>query len=379
MRILHVTDTFLPRLGGIELHVADLAARQRDSGHDVMILTGQKDADSATEPGLDGIRVERMGTGFFGVGIGRRLAGVLAGFEPDIVHAHLTVGSPFTWGVLRNTGSIPIVISLHSLLPQLPRLIGAGIKVLRLPTSQMIHTAVSDVAADRLRAILGPAHQVHVLHNGVDAADWVVKHVPTEDFNILCVGRLAARKRPLVLVDALAELADRAPELAWSATFVGDGAQRAKVAAAVRAHGLEDRIALPGRLERGEIRSLLGSADVLVAPATLESFGIAALEARCAGVPIIGMASSGVSEFITDGVDGLLARDDSDIASCLHRLAADEDLARDIRRHNTTVAVDMEWSTVTAQHELMYDLALERAGTRASSRVPRRASSSLAR
>ncbi len=366
MRILHVTDTFLPRLGGIELHVADLAVRQQASGHEVMIMTGQAPPEDSSDD-LEGVRIARLGTGFFGVGIGPRVRAVIAEFEPDVVHAHLTVGSPFTWGVLRHSGSLPILVSLHSLLPRARGLVGAGIKVLRLPTSRMTYTAVSDAAAERLRVELGRADEVHVLHNGIDSADWVVPHQPTDDFHILCVGRLAARKRPLVLVEALAELAARAPDLRWSATIVGDGAQLDKVAAAVRAHHLQDRVALPGRLERAEIRSLLGSADVLVAPATLESFGIAALEARCAGVPIVGMASSGVSEFITDEVDGLLARDDADIAACLHRLAADPELAAAIRHHNTTEPVDMEWTTVLKQHDIMYDVARDRPGTGSSS------------
>ena len=39
MRILHVTDTYLPTLGGIELHIHDLAAQQRAAGHLVTIAT----------------------------------------------------------------------------------------------------------------------------------------------------------------------------------------------------------------------------------------------------------------------------------------------------------------------------------------------------
>ena len=39
MRIAHVTDFYLPRLGGIELHVSDLSDRQRAAGHEVEVLT----------------------------------------------------------------------------------------------------------------------------------------------------------------------------------------------------------------------------------------------------------------------------------------------------------------------------------------------------
>ena len=39
MRIAHVSDFYLPRLGGIEIQVSDLAARQRLAGHTVDIIT----------------------------------------------------------------------------------------------------------------------------------------------------------------------------------------------------------------------------------------------------------------------------------------------------------------------------------------------------
>jgi glycosyltransferase involved in cell wall biosynthesis len=362
VRILHVTDTFLPRLGGIELHVADLAARQVAAGHEVLVLTGEQQTPVADDAPAEraGVEVARMRSSITGTGIAVSLGPVIAGFAPDVIHAHLSVGSPFTWAVLRNTAGTPVLASLHSLLPRLPRLIRAGLAATGIPTSRTTFTAVSDVAAERLRPALPAGEPVHVLHNGIDPGRWVVAHEPSDAFEILSVGRLAARKRPLVLVEALAELTAAVPDLAWRATLVGDGAQRAKVAAAVHAHGLADRVRLPGARDRSGIRRLLARADVFVAPATLESFGIAALEARCAGVPVLGMAASGVTEFVTDGTEGLLARDDADLARCLARLATDRGLLESIRRHNATTSVPMGWSSVLDDHDRLYATAVRR-------------------
>ena len=60
----------------------------------------------------------------------------------------------------------------------------------------------------------------------------------------------------------------------------------------------------PGASPGQKIRELLQRCDVYLAPATLESFGIAALEARSAGLPVIGMAGGGISDFIEHGVEG---------------------------------------------------------------------------
>lgn len=357
MRIVHVTDTFLPRLGGIELHVADLAARQRALGHEVLVLTAEQAPTDGDTLAAD-VPVVRLRVGRSGTGVGAQLGPALAGFAPDVLHAHLSVGSPFTWGVLRNSSGRPTLASLHSLLPRSPALVRAGIRLIGLPTSRVTFTAVSEAAAGRLRPALPDGRSVHVLHNGIDPALWVVGHRASATFNILSVGRLVARKRPLVLIDALAELARLEPDLSWRATLVGDGSQRAKVASAIQAHGLTSRVRLTGALDRREIRSLLAETDVFVAPAELESFGIAALEARCAGVPVVGMAASGVTEFVADGRDGLLAHADADLAGTIRRLATDPGLLESIRSHNTREPVAMAWGTVLRQHDALYATAI---------------------
>ena len=348
MRILHVTDTYLPRLGGIELHVSDLAARQQASGHEVRVLTAERCPAAGPTP------VTALHAGVTGLGHAREIRRVLSGLRPDVVHAHLSVGSPFAWAVLRAAVDTPTVVSLHSLLPGSPTVVRAGLAVTGVDTRRLALTAVSAAAARRLEAALPRGRSVAVLHNGIDTASWAVEHVDEPDFRVLAVGRLAARKRPLVLVDALAQLAQRHPDLGWTATIVGEGPQRRSVAAAIHAHGLEDRVRLAGALPRAEIRDLLARTDAFVAPAVLESFGIAALEARCAGVPVVGMAESGITEFVAHRVDGLLARTDRDLAHELARVATDPSLAGRLRRAAARAPAHLDWGHVLAEHEQTY-------------------------
>lgn len=359
MKILHVTDTYLPRLGGIELHVSDLAAGQQAAGHEVRVLTREPQARSAESP----VPVTWMRGNVTGLGLARSIREQLSHDRPDVIHAHLSVGSPFAWAVLRAVRGIPVLASLHSLLPASPGVVRAGLAVTRVPARKITFSAVSAVAADRLRAALPAGQSVQVLHNGVDAASWAVEPVESPGFHILSVGRLAARKRPLVLVDAMAELAERHPELEWTATLVGEGAQRGSVAAAVRARGLGDRVSLPGVLPRGDIRQLLARSDAFVAPALLESFGIAALEARCAGVPVVAMAASGITEFVTHEVDGLLARTDQDLSHQLARLATDPELVGVLRRNTVHPPAEMTWPHVLAEHDRAYAACVAGAAT----------------
>ena len=80
--------------------------------------------------------------------------------------------------------------------------------------------------------------------------------------------------------------------------------------------GLEDRVRLVER-STGPASRLFAGADLFLVPSHLESFGIAALQARMAGVPVLSMASSGAWDFLTPGVDSLEALDDQGFADAL--------------------------------------------------------------
>jgi glycosyltransferase involved in cell wall biosynthesis len=86
---------------------------------------------------------------------------------------------------------------------------------------------------------------------------------------------------------------------------------------------MADWVGLPGRRTPAQVRELYRRADLFVSAARLESFGIAALEARAAGVPVVAMATGGAGEFVTDGVHGLLVADDAQLADAVGDLVVD--------------------------------------------------------
>ena len=96
MRILHVTDCYLPRLGGIETHVQDLVTQQRAEGHDAGVLTLTPAGGDAADPEWV-TRVAYPRVSVTGPAHAtRQVLDLLAG--ADVVHAHVSVVSPFTSG-----------------------------------------------------------------------------------------------------------------------------------------------------------------------------------------------------------------------------------------------------------------------------------------
>ena len=80
------------------------------------------------------------------------------------------------------------------------------------------------------------------------------------------------------------------PTSRLEAIIIGDGPRRAGLERYLAKHDMTDWVTLYGRATHEQIREVYRDADFFVAPATLESFGIAALEARSAGLPIIAHA-----------------------------------------------------------------------------------------
>ncbi|MBT2228316.1 glycosyltransferase family 4 protein [Nonomuraea sp. NEAU-A123] len=372
MRIFHVSDCYLPRLGGIEVQVADLVRTQREAGHAVDVATATK---GETLPGVHRI-VARMPFDLpvhpFGVG---HLTRRLTSSRPDVVHVHMGAVSPFAWMGVRaaRRAGIPCVVTVHSMWDPVTR----GVyRLLRLAYGWqswgLVATTVSNAAAAPIRSVAGEGVPVHVVSNGLDLSGW--RHFaagasPTEEardpevrdeVHIVAVGRLAPRKQPVRLLKLLDMVRSRVPAgVPLRATVIGDGPARAQMERYLARHGMTGWVSLPGRYTREQIAKVLESADVFVAPAPRESFGIAALEARAAGLPVVARAQSGVADFVRHGTEGLLGRSLGDLANAVARLATDPELRHRMIAHNRAVPPSAgSWPTVLAGFDQAYAEAI---------------------
>ncbi len=360
MRILHVSDCYLPRLGGIEVQVADLVRTQREAGHDVEVVTAT--------PGEDLPGVHRVVAGLpFDLPVHPRGTGhltrLMTARRPDVVHVHTGAVSPFAWmGVAAavRAGS-PVVVTVHSMWDPVTRGVYRALQAaFEWRRRGLVVTAVSEAAARPIRAVAGPRVPVHVVSNGLDVSAWrpsgPVRQAGSA-VHVVAVGRLAPRKQPVRLLKLLEGARGRLPgEIRLRATIVGDGPARASMERYLSARRM-DWVSLPGRFTRDRIKELLASADVFVAPAPRESFGLAALEARSAGVPVVARAQSGVADFVRPGKEGLLGRSFDELVSSVARLARDADLRQSIAEHNReTEPVKCSWPAVLEGFDRCYGL-----------------------
>jgi glycosyltransferase involved in cell wall biosynthesis len=143
-----------------------------------------------------------------------------------------------------------------------------------------------------------------------------------EKFAVLVIGNDWRNKGAPALLDALERLADLPVEL----LIVSREEPRA-LRALISARGLDDRARiLP---PRGDVEFYYAAADAYAGPSLEDTFGLPVAEAMACGLPAIASASAGVSEIVTDGVDGLILRDAKDaaaLAEMLRRLHGDREL-----------------------------------------------------
>jgi glycosyltransferase involved in cell wall biosynthesis len=372
MRIAHVTDCYLPRLGGIERQVHDLAVRQSELGHEVEIITSVARSMADDDAALivhrpAGSRDREPSPIRYGSSISGR--DVVLDGQFDVVHLHASTWSPLTYLTAFSTtrAGIPTTLTVHSIWSYATPLFGMADAAMRWGRWPIAWSAVSSTAARPLQRVVGPASEVAILPNGVDTSKWNAPYSSRVPGRVVVatVGRLAERKRPRQFLRMLREARALVPAaIEIEAVIVGAGPLRSTLQRYLDRHEMNRWVRLTGTADHDEIRRLFHDVDIYVAPATLESFGIAALEARCAGLPVIAFAKSGVADFIRHGTEGLLARSDAQMASMIAELATSPSMRGRLRQHNTTTDPASGWSEVIRRCERLYGHAADLVGGR---------------
>ncbi|HZW42833.1 MAG TPA: glycosyltransferase [Dermatophilaceae bacterium] len=379
MKIALLSDCYLPRLGGIEVQVHDLAARLIGRGHEVVVLTATPGAHG--ERGgyvdeVDGVAVHRLALRLpFELPVNplapRLLRQRLAEGEFDVAHIHMGVVSPFAVDCARvaTDMGLPTAMTWHCMLGALEPVFRATRHVRSWASRGVAMSAVSAVAAEPLQRIVGVDSVVNVLCNGIDVDRWAspADEVPArkagEGVRVVTAMRLAARKRPMPLLRIMVRVREMVPtEVPISLEILGDGPDRARLQRFIEAHDMRGWVRLTGRVTRDEVRATYSAADIYLAPAPLESFGIAALEARTVGLPVVGRLGSGLDEFVKDGLNGYLAADDDAMAGSIARLIIDHELRGSMAAYSRSTPPEQSWARILDAAEAEYRRAIALAG-----------------
>jgi len=172
--------------------------------------------------------------------------------------------------------------------------------------------AISEAVRGDLLARGVPANRIHVVESGIDPPPTAWSRAALERAFALAPGTAVigtvARLHPVkgldTLIDALALVAKDPAAPPFVQLFLGDGPERAALVERARRAGLDDRMRWLGY--RPDARAIVGALDLFVLPSRAEGFGLAALEAMAAGIPVVATAAGNLPALLDGGRLGRL-------------------------------------------------------------------------
>lgn len=377
MRILILSASFPPILGGLETAVHALACAWQDSGHQVQVVTQRHPRRLAAQEIMDGLPVWRrifltprweylqrrrpdlfLGGLYYGPATQHWLRRKLSAFRPQVVNLHFPDAQiPFVLR-LRERCSFRLVVSLHGHDVMRWTAPDAGLAPRPLSEKQGLcrllqaADAVTACSADLLeQAIrLEPAVQDKgaAIPNGIDLArfqDHTVYAHPRP--YLLAVGRLVPKKGFDLLIEAFAQYAKKHPNL--DLLLAGAGETASALLAQAAYLGIEPRVHLLGRASPEQIVHLLNGCRALVIPSRGESFGIAALEGLAAGKPVLATRVGGLPALLVGSANRLVEPTVAALAEGLAWLDEAVDGAA-LAKANRQLAARYTWDRAAASY-----------------------------
>lgn len=316
MRVIQVTPTYLPAMGGVQNHVREVAPRLAAAGIEVTILTTDVTDTLPREEEVEGVRIVRVrawpqGTDLY---LAPALRKVIAGQGWDVVHVQgvHTLVPPMAMASALLAGR-PYVISLHTgghrsmIRTQLRDMQWIALRPLLRRAHRII--GVSRYEADHFRRLLRlPSGQFTVIPNGAGFAQQAPDGGDTGRSNgfaaplLVSIGRLERYKGHHRVIQALPHLLARWPDA--HLLVLGDGPYRADLMRIAVWSGVADRVefrVIPPH-HREEMAAALAGADVVALLSDYEAHPLAIMEALSVGRRVLVTDDTGLHDLVEDGL-----------------------------------------------------------------------------
>ncbi|MEZ5079274.1 MAG: glycosyltransferase family 1 protein [Thermoleophilia bacterium] len=250
----------------------------------------------------------------------------IAELRPRLVHATQTTLVP---------AGPALVATCHDLIPlRFPDMYLRGAQLghrreyqtylARLKRARLVITPSTSTASD-LASLAGiPSERIRVVPHGVP--EGVIPAVagtddPEAGCYVLYTQSLEPHKNVELAIEAIAHV--RLPNVRLKLAGPWSRRRAARLQRLVQAHGVADRVDLLGYVSEAELNRLRASALALIVPSLIEGFGLPALEAMAAGVPVLGSDAPGLVEVTGPDLPALPRLDPLPWARAIERLATD--------------------------------------------------------
>jgi glycogen synthase len=387
MRVLVLSWEYPPHVvGGLGRHVADLLPALARRALEIHLVTPRRDPLLPPYENVDGLHIHRAGIpqGHYGsiyeeseavcASLRKVGAGIMERHAPvDLIHNHdwLTAAAA---AALKHQFKVPLVATVHATER------GRGRGELGSAMAYRINDAEWRLAYEAWRVICctkymaneiasylnTPSSKIDVIPNGVDVTPFMAldandlaafraRFALPEEKLVVSVGRLVEEKGMQVLVRAAPEVLAAVP----GAKFViaGKGPQAEDLAQLVGDLHLDEKVLLAGFISDEDRDRLYKAADCAVFPSLYEPFGIVALEAMAAKVPVVVSEIGGLGEIVKHAQTGITVYPNNP-SSCawgiIHTLQYPQWAKQRVDNAYELVTTRYNWDTIAEQTEAVY-------------------------
>ena len=384
LSILLISDFFYPKVGGVEVHIYQLAVSLIRLGCKVTILTHH--------------RKDRQGIKYMGNGIKVYFTPLMTLYDDssipillgalkilreicykekvDIIHCHQSSSCLSLEGIFHSKllGK-NVILSEHSLYG-FSYLDEASLnKVIRTFFVDVDETiSVSHVATENLilRGMINPK-MAHTIPNGIDNTKFrplnekeikemkkkKIKEGKEDIITIVSVSRQAERKGTDLLIEVIPEICKQFPNVNF--IIGGDGPKKKLLDVMVDAIGLKDRVKLTGFLPHQKVRDVMVQGQIYLNTSLTESFCIAIVEAASAGLYTIATDVGGVGEVLPEYMVKLVQPNKESIIKAIKDTIKNYDILKEKIKDNYKVLKSIyNWDKVSKKIKLVYQRALKK-------------------
>ena len=382
MRIGIFTDTYTPDINGVVSSVVTLERGLQAAGHEVYIVTGQKNSLHAHWEGnvlrLPGLEIKKLYGYTLSTPYHFEVKRIIESLHLDVIH----VQQEFTVGIfgriLAHTLHIPVVYTYHTLYEDYTHYFSPSVRWGRCAVaafSRWVAAQVDGMIAPtgKVRGLLqgyGVRCPVFVVPTGIDLRRFQQEGdpmrravlraslgIPAENTVLVCVGRLAEEKNIQELLKLRASLGSRPVTL----LLVGDGPDRPRLEQVAHDLRLEaPAVIFAGMVPPEEVPEWYRLGDLFVSASSSETQGLTYIEALAAGVPALCRADLCLEGVILEGENGWQYHSTAEFRQRLEEFLASPETHEALKRRAAESAEQFSAQRFAQRVERIYQMQLAR-------------------